>query len=762
MTGHHSPLLVVLSVIVAALASYTALSLTGRVAAARGGARAAWLFGGAWAMGTGIWSMHFLGMLAFRLPVPIGYASFELISSYFIAIFASLLALFVASRRSVQWYSIAGGAVLLGAAISGMHYMGMAAVRVPAELTYHAGWVTASIVIAVVASVAALLIALSFRTDSKGRELRKLAAGVAMGLAIAGMHYTAMYAAHFGEPEATSAISGALILDTTSMAWAVLVTSLIVLPFAIVSARIDRHMSNARVQAAEALRNREERFRALIENAEDGILIMSELGATIYMSPALERMIGNDPGKDPGSELKSALALIHPDDRGTAVQALATVLKSPQQKTHCDIRMKEESGSWRMLSATLQNLLDNEAVQGIVVNTRDITEHRHVEEQLRQAQKMEAVGRLAGGVAHDFNNLLTVITGYSELALIELNDTDAAEHVHAIRNAADRASSLTRQLLAFSRLQVLHPRVLSLNRVIDGVTKLLRPILGEDIEIVTQLKDDLWSTKADPTQIESVIMNLAVNARDAMPKGGLLTIQTRNRTLTEHDERDLLYEFDPGEYVMLTVEDTGSGIDEATRQRIFEPFFTTKESGRGTGLGLSTVYGIVKQSGGFISVDSEISVGTRFSIYLPRAAQAEHVEEAVIEETIPDRTGRIMIVEDEVMVRSLIETVLAGKGFEIVTAGNGAEALARLESFEVDLIITDMVMPGMTGQELAARALQIHPEVKILYMSGYSASAIQSDGVLDEGTLFLEKPFKTRILLEHVAQLLGQRASAMV
>ena len=389
----------------------------------------------------------------------------------------------------------------------------------------------------------------------------------------------------------------------------------------------------------------------------------------------------------------------------------------------------------------------------------DITERTQLQASFLQAQKMESVGRLAGGIAHDFNNLLTVMISTADLALGQLKEGDP---LHAdfqeVRRAAGRAAVLTRQLLAFSRKQVLQPAVLSLNAVVADMEKMLRPVIGEAIELVFAPAEDLGSVTVDPGQIEQVIMNLAVNARDAMPEGGKLTIETRNAELddayaAQHPS------VRPGPHVMLAISDTGAGMDEATRAYIFEPFFTTKERGKGTGLGLSTAHGIVEQSGGSIRVDSEVGEGTTFTIYLPRVAEAARDDRPARAVTPARGTETILVVEDEQALRKAIKRILESAGYTVLAAANGGEALLLLEHHEgpVYLMLTDLVMPGLSGRELAQRLARMRPDVKVLYMSGYSDDTVVPHGVLDEGTHFVGKPFTIEELTRKVREVLDSQ-----
>jgi len=399
-----------------------------------------------------------------------------------------------------------------------------------------------------------------------------------------------------------------------------------------------------------------------------------------------------------------------------------------------------------------------------LVLANDITERKRAEEalhrseeHLRQALKMEAVGKLAGGVAHDFNNLLTVITGHSEMGLKRLTPKNSLyRHLDEIKKAGDRAAALTRQLLAFSRKQILQPEVLDLNHIVVELNKMLHRLIGEDIDLLMALAPDLGKVKADPNQVEQVIMNLVVNARDAMPKGGKLTIETSNVSLSE-EAADLHVSVSAGPYVMLAVSDSGCGMDAVTQDRIFEPFFTTKEVGKGTGLGLATVYGIVKQSEGSISVYSEVGRGTTFKIYLPS------VEGPVVDvekgfENVGSLRGAetVLVVEDEEVVREMATEILRESGYQVLEAKHANEALELAAQYdgEIHLMLTDVVMPQMSGRELAQQLKPLRPEMKVLYMSGYTDDAIVHHGVLDPGTAFIGKPFSIDALTRKLREIL--------
>jgi signal transduction histidine kinase/ActR/RegA family two-component response regulator len=417
------------------------------------------------------------------------------------------------------------------------------------------------------------------------------------------------------------------------------------------------------------------------------------------------------------------------------------------------------------VNAAPVQLEDRPCVVGVF---RDVTEQRkaeaeraRLEEQLVIAQRLEAVGRLAGGVAHDFNNLLSVILSYAGFAVDELHESDPVrEDIVEIQNAGRRAAALTRQLLAFSRKQILEPQVLSLNRVVTDIESMLRRLLGEDIDIEVHLDAALGSVRADPGQLEQVIMNLAVNARDAMPQGGKLTVETANVELDEgYAERHVAVE--PGRFVMLSVVDTGAGMDAETKAHIFDPFFTSKERGKGTGLGLSTVYGIVKQSGGSIWVYSEPGRGSTFEVYLPR------VDAPVVDVRRKPATAlatgseTVLVVEDEPAVCKLVERILRNAGYEVLSATSGGDALLLCEQHRgaIDLLLTDVVMPQMSGRELAERVTTLCPRLEVLYMSGYTDNAIVHHGVLVAGTHFIGKPFAAAELTRKVRDVLDERAS---
>ncbi len=514
-----------------------------------------------------------------------------------------------------------------------------------------------------------------------------------------------------------------------------------------------------RRQAEDALKRSEERFRRVFEHATVGLGVLSPAGHFVQVNPALAALTGYTEAELLGT---SMLAITHPDDRGRNQALLQQLLAGEVSSYQIEKRYLRKGGgsaSVRIDASLVRNAAGQPAqVVGII---QDVTEQRKLERQFLQAQKMEAVGRLAGGVAHDFNNLLTIINGYAELLLRNFAPHRAAvEMLRQMQEAGERAAALTRQLLAFSRQQVLALKTVYLDRVVHETERMLRRLIGEDIELITLSGDKVGAVLADPVQIQQVLLNLVVNARDAMPRGGKLVIETRN---VELDAAFALgrAEIRPGPYVMLAVSDTGAGMDEATQARIFEPFFTTKEQGRGTGLGLATVYGIVKQSEGYIYVYSELGRGTTFKVYLPRIDPATEPAErpAPPPPSKGPRGGEtLLVVEDEQAVRELICSVLKGQGYTVLAAPDGEEALrlCREHGGPIDLVVSDVVMPRLGGRQLADGLAALRPGVKILFLSGYTDDAVVRHGVLEAETAFLQKPFTPAGLAHKVREVLDQ------
>jgi len=521
-----------------------------------------------------------------------------------------------------------------------------------------------------------------------------------------------------------------------------------------------------RKRAEEALSHSEEQYRLIAENTKDLICTLDLQGNFHYVSPSFKEVLGYS-----SEELRglNAFSLIHPDDRETTMKIYQQALIN-KEAGNAEFRYRHKNGNWRVFESVGNWIFNgNGAPPKSVLVSRDITERKQAEEkmaalqvQLGQSQKMEAIGRLGGGIAHDFNNILAVIQGYSDLCLFRIPKEDPLrEDIQAITNAVKRAANLISQLLAFSRRQTMKLEVIDLNPLLQNLEKMLRRVIGEDVELVTTLPDDLGRVKADPGQIEQILLNLAVNARDAMPSGGKLTIETANVTLKETGRQNHMG-LTPGHYVMISIMDTGLGMTQEVKDRIFEPFFTTKEIGKGTGLGLSMVYGIVKQSGGHIGVDSEPGKGTTFRIYLPL------VDEPVVEVDEKEIGGpplgneTILVVEDEEEVRKLVARSLKKQGYKVLEASQGKEvfSLCEEQGGPIHLMVTDVVMPEMTGVELAKHIKLVYPEMKVLYMSGYNSDRVAIDCEnLEKGIEFIQKPFTVYRLARKVREVLDKQFS---
>lgn len=500
----------------------------------------------------------------------------------------------------------------------------------------------------------------------------------------------------------------------------------------------------------------------------DGVITTDLNGCVNYMNPVAEHLSEWSLDESSGRLLDDIFPLFNAETGEPVTISFQNVMEEGVViGLEGEKVLKTRSGRIIAINDTIAPLRDeNDKITGIVLVFRDVTAQnearaalRRSEERLRQVEKIEALGQLAGGVAHDFNNLMTVVSGYSSLLLIDRRQDDPDRtKIEQILRAAENAAVLTRQLLAFSRKQVLHTRILDINEIISGKKNMLSRLVGEDILLELSLAPTVSPVKVDPVQIDQVLINLAVNARDAMPRGGKLLISTETVELNENYARSYP-DIQPGVYTMMAVRDTGTGMDETTQAKIFEPFFTTKDVGKGTGLGLSTVYGIVKQSGGHITVDSTPGRGATFKICLPAAEQP--VTEREIPAAPPMRGGSetIMVVEDNTSVRKLVVTLLRHMGYKVLEAGTGTEALRLHNGHDgpLHLLITDIVMPEMSGQEVAEQLIALSPELRVIYMSGYAEAAIASSGLLRPGAGFLPKPFTPEDLSRKVRSMLGTK-----
>ncbi|HMA93835.1 MAG TPA: PAS domain S-box protein, partial [Polyangiaceae bacterium] len=505
--------------------------------------------------------------------------------------------------------------------------------------------------------------------------------------------------------------------------------------------------------AEEAIRDNERRLQLLVENGTDILGVISPAGIHVSLRGPLLRILGYEPAELIG---RNALEFIHPDDVSAVREVVEALANTPGLVRRVECRHQHKQGRWVAVEAMGTNRLEEPGINGIVINVRDISERKEAEqergklhEQLQQALKMEAIGRLAGGVAHDFNNLLTAIRGNLELAQLELDPSDPLhQYLAEASHASVSATDLTRQLLTFSRRQLIEPRVINVNELIGNLRKMLSRIIGEDIELATTFAAELGSVRIDPGQFQQLLVNLCVNARDAMPDGGRLGIETANC------EIDLAFchahpDVRPGNFVRIVVSDSGHGMSEEVRQRIFEPFFTTKGEGRGTGLGLAMVFGTVRQAGGVIDVYSEIDMGTTFRIYLPRIEEAsEHIGRVTAAAELPRGNEVVLLVEDSASVRELAAAMLKRLGYRALSAANGGEALLIAEQHRssIALLLTDVVMPGMNGRDLSERLKMVHPEMRVLFTSGYTEDTIVRHGVMNETMHYIGKPYSLQSL----------------
>ncbi len=910
--GHYDGWLVVLSAAVAIMASFVALDLAGRIRETRGRPQIGWWIAGAVAMGGGIWSMHFVAMLAFSLGMVVTYDVTTTVLSMAIAILVSGLGLLVVYRRRGTWPAIIGGGVLAGVGIAAMHYTGMAAMRMPARLSYDPFLFGLSIAIAVAAATAALWLALRPQ-----RLWLQLGSAVVMGAAITGMHFTGMAAARFeaivpAGPLATAGLSYAYmaagiggttavllflalsaafmdrrfaraqrearivgasearyrrIFDTAAVSiWdedfsdvvaaldalraqgvhdfgryfdehpefvaraaglvrvrdvnpatlelfeardkAALLASLshVFLPETLAvfrdellaiaegatsfkgtapaqtlgGRRIDVILSmvfpadDPRLEsvlvslldvtelkrAEEALRAGEQRLRAseqrhrqVVDLIQEGVWLHAD-GKVLYANPYAVQMFGAKSQDDLIG--RPIMSLVHPDERARAMARTRTVMEETGSVPLAEMRLLTLDGRTMIVAQHATRFIQDDKVH-VLVAGRDVTAQREAEAQLQHAQKMESVGQLTGGVAHDFNNLLTVVVGSLDAA-VGRAPPELRPLVESALQAAERGAALVRQLLGFSRRQTLIPERLRLNDLAAGMEDLLRRTLGEHVEIEMKVREDLWPAFADKSQVESALLNLAINARDAMPEGGKLTIETDNAHL-DGDYAARNAEVTAGDYVTLAVTDTGTGMTAEVLERAFEPFFTTKEVGKGSGLGLSMIYGFAKQSGGHLKIYSEVGHGTTVRLYMPRHVLETAAAPAASRAMAPEqpRGGEtILVVEDDPLVRNFVALQLRDLGYSVIEAADGPQARKLLEGgAKIDLLFTDVVMPGgMTGRQVADAAKRQRPNLKILFTSGYTENSIVNHGRLDAGVHFLSKPFRRQDLAIKVREAL--------
>jgi two-component system cell cycle sensor histidine kinase/response regulator CckA len=534
-------------------------------------------------------------------------------------------------------------------------------------------------------------------------------------------------------------------------------------PFAADELRSTIEMALYKHEMEQKLRESERRFATTLRSIGDAVISTDRQQKISFMNPVAEAITGWKQQDALGRDVADVFRIISEDSRKARENPVAQVLQREKLVPLEDgtLLIARDGGEKPIDDSAAPIKDDRGQLTGVVLVFRDITQHRNLEEHLRATQKLEAIGRLAGGIAHDFNNLMTVVLTscdmLTRMTAQALGGASASELIQAIRDAGERATSLTRQLLAYSRKQLLQVRVLNLNHLVTDVEKLFRRLLGESIEIVTVLESQLQHVKADPGQLQQVLLNLAVNARDAMPDGGRLSLTTANVSLDETYVRTHP-EVTVGNFVRLTVHDTGHGMDEATLARVFEPFFTTKEVGKGSGLGLATVYGIVKQSGGHIDIDSRVGQGSTFEVYLPALPASEAWAELrpSSRELLQRGSETVLLVEDDEAVRTITTKLLQDQGFNVFAAASPDEALRAFDqaNANVDLLVTDVIMPGMNGRDLAERLIGRRPDLKVLYVSGYNEEVMARYGIQGAETTFLSKPYLSVVFIDKVRELL--------
>ncbi|MET7245242.1 MHYT domain-containing protein [Methylobacterium sp. EM32] len=756
--GVHDPVLVALSVAIAMLASFVALDLAGRMKAASGWARWAWLMTAALVLGGGVWSMHFVAMLAFRLPgLEVTYDLGLTLLSLALPVIVTAFGLAVARRPGAGPRSIVAAGLVTGLGIASMHYTGMAAMRVPAALHHDPAWTAASVLIAVGAATVAIRLALG----ETGLLLRVAASG-AMGLAIAGMHYAAMQGLHVSHaPDVDHAGAG---VDQVRLAVGVTAVTFLVFTLALLAAAIDRRVSQRAAREAAALRASEERYRLLLQSVTDyAIFMLDRDGVVANWNSGARRIKGYEAGEIVGRHFSCFYTA---EDRAAGVPARALATAAESGKFEAEGWRLRRDGTRFWASVVIDPIIGEDGrLVGFAKVTRDITERKRAQEALEQAQgalaqaqKMEAVGQLTGGVAHDFNNLLMAVLGSLELLRKRLPDDPRM--LRLLDNAvqgAERGAALTQRMLAFARRQDLKPAAVDLARLVRDMTDLLQRSIGPGVRIETRFPVGLPPALVDAHQLELALLNLVVNARDAMPEGGTVTVAAR---------------LEPGDgagdsMLSLAVTDTGTGMDEATLARAQEPFFTTKGVGRGTGLGLSMVHGLAAQSHGRLVLRSRPGAGTTAEIWLPVAAPgiAAVPDEAPARRAFPRSVAPqvVLVVDDDPLVLENSAAMLEDLGHRVIEARSGQEALELMRRARtLDLVLTDHAMPEMTGLQLAARIAAERPGLKVILATGYADFAGSAEAGPDEAARLprLAKPYDQATLARMIEAVVRGNAGA--
>jgi len=877
LNGYYHYRLVVLSIFISILASYTALDIAERVTSTRGRRQGAWIGAGALAMGGGIWAMHYVGMLAFHLPIPIRYEWPTVILSLFAAILASGAALFVASRRTLEMLASVIGSTIMGAGIAAMHYIGMAAMRLQAMCLYSPAIVALSVVLAILVSFFALHLAFEGRAFHTNWNWGKLTSALMMGLAIPTIHYVGMAAVTYvADPNLPSDLSHGEAVSSLSLAGISLVAVLLLAHICLV-AMVDRRLSLKGIQVAQS----EVQLQTLFDNMAEGIVVLDRSENVVHMNPCASRLLGlssshisfpkvadlvdvfsadgeflpaeQRPGarafrgefqknyemairpKNTGqtsvvevttapiqgledgkpaqviisyrdiTELRrtdeafarlaaivesSDDAIIGKDLQGIITSwnrgaemlfgyraeemvgesirrllppnfeheedAILARIKTGESVEHFETRRNRKDGKTIDVSVTISPIRNTRGqIIGASKIARDITQKKLIERQLLQSQKMEAIGQLTGGIAHDFNNLLGVIIGNLDLLERRVQgDCESLKRVLTAQKATSRGAALTRRLLAFASNEELNPAPVSLNTAIQNLIELVERTLGPDIRLLTDCEEPTPTVLVDSSALESALINLAVNARDAMPKGGSLVIGTRTVDLDATYPPVKTRELDPGSYAYISVTDTGDGMSKQTLERACEPFFTTKPRHKGTGLGLAMVYGFVKQSGGAIRLYSEEGYGTTVLLYLPLANEPVLVESSVTAQMTGRQGGTVLLVDDEPDLREIASAYLTEMGYKVLEGKDAPSAFEMVrENQAIDLLVTDIIMPGrMNGIELAQKVRELCPGIHVIFTSGFPADALaERSGGKVEGPL-LRKPYLRAEFMELVAK----------
>ena len=746
--GSHDPVLVALSILVAALSSYTALDLATRMRATSGRASLGWLGAAAVAMGGGIWSMHFVAMLAFSVPgMEVSYDPLITLLSLAIPILVAAIAFVVVSQRPGALLASGFG---MGLAISGMHYTGMAAMRMPAFIAYDPLWVALSIAVAIGASIVALWLA--FRTTN---VLERLSAGVVMGIAISGMHYAAMAGSLFVHTEVGPVHAGHGTVGQAPLAFLIAGLTIVILGIGLAAAVYDRSTAERAHREAEALRRSEERFRLLVEGVADhAIFMLAPDGKVANWNLGAQRLMGY------GEEIVGAhYSILHPPEDRSSDLPEDALLEARRDGKSAREGWRLRKDGIRLWAETTTQAVRNERGEtvGFAQIVRDVTERRRAQEALDRtrdalvmSQKMETIGQLTGGVAHDFNNLLGAILGSLELVKRRLETNDSKIH-RLLDNAihgAQRGASLTQRMLAFARKQDLKPVVVDVPAVVRGMAALLK--FDPGIRIETHFPLELPKVKVDANQLELAILNLAVNARDAMAGDGVISIAAR--------EEQAAGGLAAGRYVALSVSDSGCGMDEETLRRAQEPFYTTKGVGKGTGLGLSMVRGLAEQSGGTLVLRSRVREGTTAEIWLPRA-EDETVPAPVTEPMHAalrsSRPLSVLVVDDDLLVLDNTAAMLDDLGHAVVEARSGEEALQLLRRMpKIDVVVTDYAMPGMNGLKLAEAIAAERPGTPLVLCTGYA----ELPGSMRSHLPRISKPFDQAALAAVIAEAIREAA----